>query len=59
MESIWIAIHRIQPMLVGGCRPIDLLGFVTEPRWKIRYNNKLIGYGVPSEVLVAEKMAIG
>jgi ubiquinone/menaquinone biosynthesis C-methylase UbiE len=59
VERIWTAIHAIRPTLVGGCRPISLSELVTEPRWKIRYDDKFSNYGVPSEVLVAEKVSIG
>jgi ubiquinone/menaquinone biosynthesis C-methylase UbiE len=58
-ERAWRAIHAIGPVLVSGCRPIGLLELVTEPRWRIRYHDKFSNYGVPSEVLVAEKVAIG
>jgi ubiquinone/menaquinone biosynthesis C-methylase UbiE len=54
---IWRTIHTIRPMLVGGCRPISLLELVTGPMWRIRYHDKFSNYGVPSEVLVAEKLA--
>jgi ubiquinone/menaquinone biosynthesis C-methylase UbiE len=59
IENIWMAIHATRPTLVGGCRPISLSELVTEPRWRIRYDDKFSSYGVPSEVLVAEKVAIG
>ena len=51
VESIWMAIHAIRPTLVGGCRPIDLFSLVAEPGWKIRYGDRFISYGLPSEVL--------
>jgi ubiquinone/menaquinone biosynthesis C-methylase UbiE len=56
VERIWTAIHSIRPMLVGGCRPINLLEHVTGPRWRVRYDEKFSSYGVPSEVLIAEKL---
>jgi len=59
VAGIWTAIHAIRPSLVGGCRPIRLRELVTEPGWKIRHNDRLSCYGVPSEILVAEKSAIG
>jgi ubiquinone/menaquinone biosynthesis C-methylase UbiE len=58
VTSIWMTIHAIWPTLVGGCRPINLLELVTGPRWRVRYDGKFSSYGVPSEVLVAEKVAI-
>jgi ubiquinone/menaquinone biosynthesis C-methylase UbiE len=54
---IWQTIHAIRPMLVGGCRPISLLRLVTGPMWRVRYHDKFSNYGVPSEVLVAQKLA--
>jgi ubiquinone/menaquinone biosynthesis C-methylase UbiE len=59
VERIWTAIHAIRPGLVGGCRPINLVEFVAKPSWKVRYDSEFCRYGVPSEVLVAEKVAIG
>jgi ubiquinone/menaquinone biosynthesis C-methylase UbiE len=56
VTGIWTAIHTIRPMLVGGCRPINLLEHVTGPRWRVRYDEKFSSYGVPSEVLIAEKL---
>jgi hypothetical protein len=59
VEGLWMALYAIRPSLVGGCRPIHLSELVTEPTWKIRYDDKFSNYGVPSEVLVAEKRARG
>jgi ubiquinone/menaquinone biosynthesis C-methylase UbiE len=56
VESIWTTIYAIRPMFVGGCRPISLSKLVTKPTWRIRYDAKFSSYGVPSEVLVAEKL---
>jgi ubiquinone/menaquinone biosynthesis C-methylase UbiE len=59
VERIWTALHTIRPELVGGCRPINLMEFVAEPSWKVRYDREFCKYGIPSEVLVAEKVAVG
>jgi ubiquinone/menaquinone biosynthesis C-methylase UbiE len=56
VESIWTTIYAIRPMFVGGCRPISLSKLVTKPTWRIRYDAKFSSYGVPSEILVAEKV---
>jgi ubiquinone/menaquinone biosynthesis C-methylase UbiE len=56
VESIWTTIYAIRPMFVGGCRPISLSELVSEPNWRIRYDARFSSYGVPSEVLVAQKM---
>jgi ubiquinone/menaquinone biosynthesis C-methylase UbiE len=56
VEGIWTTIYAIRPTFVGGCRPISLSEVVTEPNWRVRYDDKFSSYGVPSEVLVAQKM---
>jgi ubiquinone/menaquinone biosynthesis C-methylase UbiE len=55
VERIWTATYGIQPLLVGGCRPINLSELVSEPSWRIRYDDTFSSYGISSEVLVAEK----
>jgi ubiquinone/menaquinone biosynthesis C-methylase UbiE len=40
VERAWTIIHALRPMLVGGCRPINLLELVTDPLWRIRYEGK-------------------
>ena len=55
VTNIWSAIHSIRAVLVGGCRPIRLRELVPEDEWRVRYGDKFSSYGVPSEVLVAEK----
>ena len=56
LEKIWMTLFSIRPMLVGGCRPISLADLVTAPDWKVRYNDKFSRFGVPSEIIVAEKV---
>jgi ubiquinone/menaquinone biosynthesis C-methylase UbiE len=58
VERLWIAIHAIRPMLVGGCRPTSLLELVTEPEWRVRYRGRFSRFGVPSEAVVAEKLVM-
>lgn len=54
VEKLWVGIHKVCPMMVGGCRPISLKAFINDA-WCIRHNQKIVRFGVPSEVLVAEK----
>jgi ubiquinone/menaquinone biosynthesis C-methylase UbiE len=54
--TVWGALHALSPRLVGGCRPLDLEDFVREQDgWKTRHRERLAAFGVPSEVLVAER----
>jgi ubiquinone/menaquinone biosynthesis C-methylase UbiE len=53
VEKVWVTLHEIAPVLVGGCRPISLQKFV-KASWVLRYTQRITRLGVPSEVLVAE-----
>lgn len=55
VEKAWLAVHRIRPALLGGCRPISLGPFVNVG-WKILHTKRFVSLGLPSEVLVAEKV---
>lgn len=48
-------IHARRPALFGGCRPLDLLAFLPESQWHPRHHSKVVAFGVPSEVVVAER----
>jgi ubiquinone/menaquinone biosynthesis C-methylase UbiE len=54
-EKAWLSIFRVRPKLLGGCRPISLGEFVTVG-WNIRHQTRITSFGVPSEILVAEKV---
>jgi ubiquinone/menaquinone biosynthesis C-methylase UbiE len=56
-EEVWTRVHAWHPSWVGGCRPIELLDFVAEPKWGIRHQRIITRFGVPSEVVVAETLA--
>jgi SAM-dependent methyltransferase len=55
VERTWRGIHSFRPSLVGGCRPIELLRFIPEAHWEVRHRRCLASFGVPSEVVVAER----
>jgi ubiquinone/menaquinone biosynthesis C-methylase UbiE len=52
---LWSGVHRLQPRLVLGCRPIELTPFLTEPDWRIAHHVALAPFGLPAEVVVAER----
>jgi SAM-dependent methyltransferase len=56
VEGAWTLVYAIRPGLLGGCRPINLLEFVTEPNWRIRYASRFSRYGMATETVVADKM---
>jgi ubiquinone/menaquinone biosynthesis C-methylase UbiE len=55
-ELAVLTIHAVRPVLVGGCRPLDLLEFIGEPKWRIRDHKKVTAFTVPSQVVVAQKI---
>ena len=55
VTKLWNALYRISPTAVGGCRPIKLAGYLPIGRWRILHDSVIVSYGVPSEVVVAEK----
>jgi ubiquinone/menaquinone biosynthesis C-methylase UbiE len=52
---LWRRIFGIHPSLVGGCRPVHLLDFISEKMWKVLHHNWVTTFGIPSEVIVARK----
>ncbi len=51
--AVWQAIHRAYPAAVGGCRPIEVVRFISESKWKITENQTVVSWGISSEILVA------
>lgn len=50
---VWSQIYALRPTLVGGCRPIELLTYLSQDDWQIAYNNVVVAFGVPSEIAIA------
>ena len=46
-------LHSASPMLVGGCRAIDLRFFVRPDHWRVVHHRVVSKWGIASEVLVA------
>jgi ubiquinone/menaquinone biosynthesis C-methylase UbiE len=55
VSRIWSRLHALRPAIVGGCRPLELRSWVPPNRWRLRHHAKLAPFGVPSEVLIAER----
>lgn len=57
-RAVMRLVHRIQsirPELIGGCRPVDVLPYLSESEWHIRHHSKVVAFGIASEVLVAQR----
>ena len=57
VSALWTGVHRLNPLLVGGCRPVRLTRYVTLGLWEYRFHGTVTAFGVPSEILVARKTA--
>jgi len=49
----WELIHTIQPLIVGGCRPIRIVQHLPGTQWRINHRSIVAKSGISSEVLVA------
>lgn len=49
----WRALFRVSPRIVGGCRPVRLLPFLTERTWDVLHRRVVTSFGIASEVVVA------
>jgi ubiquinone/menaquinone biosynthesis C-methylase UbiE len=53
---LWRQVFTRRPSLLGGCRPVKLLDFISEKRWEVVHHKLVITFGIPSEVVVAQKL---
>ena len=53
--SVWNAVALRWPSVVGGCRSIELTDLLTGPEWSVRNTEVVVRFGVPSEVVIAER----
>lgn len=56
VSSLWRGVQRLSPRLVGGCRPVRVEGRLDPAGWRLLYCDTVVAWGVPSEVLVAERL---
>ncbi len=54
VQRFWGFVYRLEPWLVGGCRPVRLLDLVGHG-WRILHRGVVSRFGLCSEVLVATK----
>jgi ubiquinone/menaquinone biosynthesis C-methylase UbiE len=59
VSRTWSRVHKFNPSLVGGCRPIELADYLDESAWTIEHRQLMSSYGVPSEVVIASPREIG
>ena len=55
-SRLWTFVHRLNPYLVGGCRPLELADFLSERDWRLTRREVVVAATVPSEVITAEPL---
>ncbi len=53
VSSVWTALWRYRPSLVGGCRPVALAERLGEAGWETTHPRALTRWGFTSEIIVA------
>ncbi len=53
VSGVWNAVFRLNPRVVGGCRPIGRRAYCERGGWDILFRRVVASWGIPSEVLVA------
>lgn len=53
-STLWAMVHRVNPYLVGGCRPLVLVDFMPDSHWRIIHREVIVSATIPSEVVIAE-----
>ena len=48
-------LHRLNPSMVGGCRPISLKDFLSPEMWQVVHHEVVVSFAVPSDVVICRK----
>lgn len=55
VTGIWNSLYSWRPNLVGGCRPIELRGYLGPSEWRIEHHATDSSYGISSEIVIASR----
>lgn len=58
VSNIWSGICKIDPKIVGGCRPLEVSNILAKNGWNILFSKKISSWLISSEVIVAENIGI-
>ena len=53
--AAWRAIHAINPLILGGCRPVHLTGLVRAAGFIDLESETIVQFGIPSEIVAARR----
>ena len=51
-SALWTLVHRINPMLVGGCRPLTLADHIPQEQWLLVRREVVVSATIASEVVI-------
>jgi cyclopropane fatty-acyl-phospholipid synthase-like methyltransferase len=54
VTSAWARLHRFSPILVGGCRPLELQTLLEGSCWQLEYVQTVVAFGIPSEIVIVK-----
>lgn len=54
-SGLWALVHRLKPMLLGGCRPLVLTELIPSDAWRVIHRQVVVSAAIPSEVVIAER----
>lgn len=55
-SGLWTGIFRLNPRLVGGCRPIRLAEMLPPGDWRLIHREVVVNAMIPSEAVVAGRL---
>jgi SAM-dependent methyltransferase len=56
LTAAWQRLWAIRPWLLGGCRPVDVVGVLPPEQWSLRDRLTVGTYVLTSQVVVAERI---
>ncbi len=54
ISALWVGVHKLNPLWVGGCRPLELRPLLDRSEWRLRWHNQITAMALTSGMLVAE-----
>ena len=58
VARLWTRVQSFSPSLVGGCRPVHLVGYLAPTDWRIEHRETVTTFGIASEIIVAAKAVV-
>jgi ubiquinone/menaquinone biosynthesis C-methylase UbiE len=56
VTSFWRYLHRKNPRLVGGCRPLQLVQCLPTEHWRVLHREVVVARGLASEAVIASPL---